>query len=313
VVRLKNRNLQDLKVVKIEIKSVKTRNEILEQKFIGIASIRYKIVEYLALANVLICSRCMGIGHFQKNCPQQDHVTCKICGEKCSDIKAHECSGEPKCIHCGDAHRSNDSKCRVIKDYRAALTRTLLNKPGIQQMDDVWNPNFSSLPSRQPIQTHPLSQNAVDMDKILKKMEEEGEKTRSSLESFKAEMLEQYSANKAQTELLKEQLEIDEKKTRDIHDTMKSWEEKFAVQEQTVQYVQNKAETTESTFNTYRLDMNALLNNINNIMRLLVHLPENRTLAVPDEFYSLFIDKIKTWDSVVSSISKQIKATGPRL
>jgi hypothetical protein len=30
----------------------------------------YKVVEYLALANVLICSRCMGIGHFQKNCPQ---------------------------------------------------------------------------------------------------------------------------------------------------------------------------------------------------------------------------------------------------
>ena len=58
----------------------------------------------------------------------------------------------------------------------------------------------------------------------------------------------------------------------------------FAVQEQTVQYVQNKAETTESTFNTYRLDMNALLNNVNNIMRLLVHLRENRALAVPDEF-----------------------------
>ncbi|CAF4693793.1 unnamed protein product [Rotaria sp. Silwood2] len=54
VVRLKNRNLQDLKAVKVEIKSVKIRNEILEHKFISISNMRYEVVEYLALTNVLI-------------------------------------------------------------------------------------------------------------------------------------------------------------------------------------------------------------------------------------------------------------------
>jgi hypothetical protein len=68
---------------------------------------------------------------------QQDQVTCKICGEKCSDIKDHACSGVLKCIHCGEAHRSNHSKCRIVKDYRAALTRTLLAKSPFQQMDIV--------------------------------------------------------------------------------------------------------------------------------------------------------------------------------
>ncbi len=111
VVRLKNRTLQDLKLVKIEIKSVKLRNEILEQEFINIANTRHKVVEYLALANVLICSRCMVIGHFQKNSPQQNKVTCKTCGGKCSDITDHAFSGVPKYIDCGDAHHSNDSKC----------------------------------------------------------------------------------------------------------------------------------------------------------------------------------------------------------
>jgi len=140
VIRLKNRNLQDLKSVKVEIKSVKIRNEILEHKFISISNMRYKVVEYLALANVLICSRCRDIGHFQKNCPQQDQVTCNTCGEKYVNVKDHACSGVPKCIHCGGTHRSNDSKCRIIKDYRAALTRTLLSKPPVSVMGKYPNP-----------------------------------------------------------------------------------------------------------------------------------------------------------------------------
>jgi hypothetical protein len=134
VVCLKNRKLQDHKLVKIAIRLVKIRNEILEHEFITVANTRHKVVEYLALANVLICSRCMGIGHFQKNCPQQDQVTCKTCGEKCSDIADHVCSVVPKCIHCEEVHRSNDSKCSILKDYRVALTRTLLTKPPVQLM-----------------------------------------------------------------------------------------------------------------------------------------------------------------------------------
>ncbi|CAF1562092.1 unnamed protein product [Adineta ricciae] len=87
---------------------------------------RYPVVEYMALAQVLICSRCMYIGHFQKNCPQKDEVTCKICGAICADLKKHDCHGIAKCIRCGGDHKSSDTKCPKVKDYRAALTRTLV-------------------------------------------------------------------------------------------------------------------------------------------------------------------------------------------
>ncbi len=43
---------------------------------------------------------------------------------------------------------------------------------------------------------------------------------------------------------------------RDLQTTIKSLEEKFEVQQQMVQYVQNKAESTDSKFSSYRLDVN---------------------------------------------------------
>jgi hypothetical protein len=54
------------------------------------------------------------------------------------------------------------------------------------------------------------------MDKILKEMEAEGEKTRSILESFKTEILGQDSENKRCIDLMNEQLEINERKTRNM-------------------------------------------------------------------------------------------------
>jgi hypothetical protein len=89
------------------------------------------------------------------------------------------------------------------------------------------NQNFPSLPSRQPTFTHLPVQSSIDMDKILKKLEEEGEKTRSSFELFKTEMLEHDSDNKLCINLLNEQLETNERKTRDMQATMKSLEEKL--------------------------------------------------------------------------------------
>lgn len=91
---------------------------------------KYRVVEYLAQAKVLICSNCYGIGHFRKNCPQGAESTCRTCGEKCENLKEHQCSGIAKCIHCGGPHASNDLKCNVVKDYRAALTRSLFKDTG---------------------------------------------------------------------------------------------------------------------------------------------------------------------------------------
>jgi hypothetical protein len=51
-------------------------------------------------------------------------------------------------------------------------------------------------------------------------MEEEGEKTRSTIELFKTEMLEQVVENKLRIDLLNEQLEINERKVRDLQATI---------------------------------------------------------------------------------------------
>ena len=140
-------------------------------------------------------------------------------------------------------------------------------------------------------------------------MEEEGEKTRSSLELFKTEILERDSENKRRIDSLYEQIEINEQKTRDMEATIKSWEDKFEVQKQTVQYTQCKAENTESKLVNYRLDINGL---INNILRLFVILRENKVLPVPDEFHYLFIETIKKLDTAVSSPSKKTGVNSPK-
>ena len=91
------------------------------------------------------------------------------------------------------------------------------------------------------------------MDKILKKMEEEEEEARSSFESFKTEILQLDSENKRRIDLLNKQLGISERKTRDMEAVIKSLEQKFKVQHQTVQYVQSKVEICESRFVNDRL------------------------------------------------------------
>jgi hypothetical protein len=136
-----------------------------------------------------------------------------------------------------------------------------------------------------------------------------GEKTRALFDSFKTEMLERNSENKRRMDLLKDQLEINEQKTRDLQATIKSLEETFAIREQIVDYTQNKAESTESKFSNYRLEINVILKNI---MKLFLIVREQMVLPIPDDFYSLFIDKIKTLDAVGSSPSKQTNINSPK-
>jgi hypothetical protein len=109
IIRLKNKAQQPVRAVKLEFLSTKVLVEI------SIMHVKLKVVEYYTQANVLICPNCYGIGHFRKNCPQKDECTCKRCGEKCPDLKDHQCSGVMKYIHCGGPHISNDSECKVVK------------------------------------------------------------------------------------------------------------------------------------------------------------------------------------------------------
>ena len=137
VILLKNKAQQPVRAVKLEFLSTKLHDEILAAGEISILYMKLKVVKYYAQANVLICSNCYGIGHFRKNCVQKNKSICKTCGEKCTNLKEHQCSGVLKCIHCGGAHVSKDAKCNVVKDYRAALTRNLLANAVSKNVEDA--------------------------------------------------------------------------------------------------------------------------------------------------------------------------------
>ena len=66
------------------------------KKRIIINYISYELVEYLASANVLICSKCLALGHFSKNCLQSKE-TCRTWGVQIDDLKTHHCSNVEMC------------------------------------------------------------------------------------------------------------------------------------------------------------------------------------------------------------------------
>jgi hypothetical protein len=74
----KRKNFLANLIVKLEFTSSKVCEELLNERKIIIDYVAYDIEEYLAPANVLICSKCMGIGHFKKQCTQVKD-TCHTC------------------------------------------------------------------------------------------------------------------------------------------------------------------------------------------------------------------------------------------
>ncbi|CAF4543959.1 unnamed protein product [Didymodactylos carnosus] len=142
VIRLKNQKQNDTKLVKLEFIKPNQRDEILSRGKIMVDSLTYVVEEYLAPARVLICSKCCGIGHFRKQCQQNDE-TCKVCGLSCVDLASHQCSQQLKCIHCGGNHSSNELKCPVVKEFRAQLTKRLLSIPST---DSHFRPQLSDFP-----------------------------------------------------------------------------------------------------------------------------------------------------------------------
>ena len=230
IIRLKNKAQQPVRAVKLECSSSVVRNEMLEVGEVGIMHMKYKVVEYYAQANVLICSNCYGIGHFRKNCPQKQEVTCRTCGDKCANLKEHQCSGILKCIHCGGDHVSNDSKCKVVKDYRAALTRNLLSKVIPANMDDprsrpvstnmpISSAKIGYLPYLAAAQMMPVNVNDVllkKLDSIVAKVEEESNATRLSLGEVREEMKNRYEETKQHVNMLENKVITLEKKFEDL-------------------------------------------------------------------------------------------------
>ena len=215
VIRLKNRAQHPVRTVKVAFSCAKARNNVLQQKEMPIDYMKYRVVEYLTPAQVLICGNCCEIGHFQKNCPLRDKTTCKICGVSYADIKNHECSGVPKCIRCGEDHKSTDSKCSIVKSYRAALTRNLLQQPvTFSKGFDNANPSQADFPlafakHRQPFTAVTTSQTMeVNLDTLLSKkldlfldeIKNESKKTRETIDDLREEMRKHVDESKEKIE-----------------------------------------------------------------------------------------------------------------
>lgn len=126
IIRMKNKFHNDITMVKLEFLSSSVRDEVLGAKRITVNYISYEVCEYLAPVHVLICSKCLAIGHFKKQC-QQVKDTCRVCSELVDDLKSHKCSNVEKCLHCNQNHKSNSLKCPIIKNFRAELTRKVLH------------------------------------------------------------------------------------------------------------------------------------------------------------------------------------------
>ncbi|CAF1415441.1 unnamed protein product [Rotaria magnacalcarata] len=176
IIRMKNKFQNDIKLIKLELTSSSTRDDLLNQKRIIINYITYEIIEYLAPANVLICSKCMALGHFKKQCTQIKE-TCRTCGEQVDDMKIHKCSKIEKCIHCEQNHKSSSLKCPVVKSFRSELTRKILHGNNHTSQDQhLMNKNFTfnsnNFPPPPPPQGTMLSNNTmmVKIDELINKL-----------------------------------------------------------------------------------------------------------------------------------------------
>ena len=168
IIRMKNKFQNDIKMVKLELTSSTVRDQLLRENRILINYISYDIVEYLAPANVLICSKCMGLGHFKKQCTQINE-TCRTCGEQVVDLKNRSCSQVEKCIHCQMNHKSSSLKCPVVKLFRAELTRKILSTNQPAPNSNMFNQNYVYNSSNFP---PPPAPKASSINPMMNKLDE---------------------------------------------------------------------------------------------------------------------------------------------
>ena len=222
VIRMKNKFQNDIKMVKIEFTSSLTREKCLSDKKILINYVYYATDEYLAPFQVLICSKCSGIGHFRNVCTQVK-TTCKTCCELIDNPVQHKCSNLVKCAHCGANHKSTSSVCPVIKAYRAELTRKILqpaqNVPSTNFNSENSNPVFNWM--NLPHQHVPQSSTNIDMlkkfDDLITKISEVKDHLASL--SLKHENFEKFIEAKNQSDqILKQNLNYVSQTSKNITD-----------------------------------------------------------------------------------------------
>ncbi|CAF2146604.1 unnamed protein product [Rotaria magnacalcarata] len=188
IIRMKNKFQNDIKMVKVELTSSSARDELLNKKRIIVNYITYDIIEYLAPPNVLICSKCMALGHFKKQCTQIKE-TCRTCGDQVEDMKNHKCSNVEKCVHCGRNHKSSSLKCPVVKSFRAELTRKILQIDNQSSPDSrllnknvIFNSTNFPPPPAPKSSTLLLNPMMVKLDELINKLP----KVKDRLDKFEA-------------------------------------------------------------------------------------------------------------------------------
>ncbi|CAF3006168.1 unnamed protein product [Rotaria sp. Silwood2] len=221
VIRMKNKFGNNIHMIKLELVSLLARQDLIDAKKLIINYISYEVTEFLAPVTVLICSKYSGIGHFRKQCTEQNE-TCKTCVQTFADLKNHHCTMDPLCKHCNGNHLSNPMKCPIIKTFRAELTKKILNTNvrSSSTADNnnnnnntnnninnkyIYNPqNFPPLPTTQSTLNNSVM---LKLDELMTKMSEVKEHL-SNLTS-KHEKYEQFMIEKTQNdERVNQQIEL---------------------------------------------------------------------------------------------------------
>jgi hypothetical protein len=177
IIRMKNKFQNCIRMVKVELTSSLTRDKILNEKKIVVNYVYYSVSEYLAPLQVLICSKCSGIGHFRNTCTQIKS-TCKTCCELIDNPEQHKCSNLIKCAHCSGNHKSTSSVCQVIKAYRADLTKKILqpiqNTSSTTYNLENFNPvlNLTNLPRQNVSQPSANTDMMKKLDDLINKISE---------------------------------------------------------------------------------------------------------------------------------------------
>lgn len=227
VIRMKNKFQSYMKLVKLELASPTVRDELLLKKKIVIDYITYDIDEYLTPVNVLICSKCMGLAHFKKQCTQIKD-SCRTCGDQVEDLNLHNCSQIEKCMHCGQNHRFNSLKCAVGKSFRAELTRKLLssNNPTAPTLSNKPNNNnqdkFTFISSNFPPIPIPCVQTPASNILMIKLDDLLGKKSVVKIQltnlASKYDRFEQFIKEKNESDMLvKEDLNLLSKQSRELN------------------------------------------------------------------------------------------------
>ncbi|CAF4523514.1 unnamed protein product [Rotaria sp. Silwood2] len=176
--RISNRNKLPTTFVRLDIKNVNVINELLNKKFLYVNNIRFAITEYLAPAKVLICSKCFQVGHFRSSCKNPLDF-CKFCGVGVNDLIQHKlnCDKKLSCLRCKGEHDANDMRCPIIKDYRSALTKSILNTVGVnnhpqQNQTNCWfnNNDFPVLNVKNPTNHHHVNNFPNDSGKKIEEL-----------------------------------------------------------------------------------------------------------------------------------------------